>query len=123
MTHSAPSFLLFSVLLVLAAVQPVSASTISFSNVNWGPDLELEFYTFNGSTMDFCGLYNTTSTAIPLNDSRHYMVVVRPSTVQRFSDPASLVTDLRDYIETNYLAIILGACAVALVVMAGRRHS
>jgi len=118
--HSHTPLLGICLLLMLLAVPAVSATSISFSNINWGPELEFEVYRI-ADNVSLVGVYNTSTSGITLESDASYMVVMRPSAVDRLTNPVTLVQDLEAFARKNFVPLFALAVLLALVIAARRR--
>lgn len=111
--------LLILVGIVLLAMVPgiVSAentTTINFQNLKMLSTDSFDVYAQDYSgAWSLQGTYNTTSTLVftPGN----YNVVMRPSSVDVIDSPTTILNSVSDFVETNLVALIIGAFLVGIV--------
>ena len=99
--------LLILIALVLFSIIPfVTAQNMSMTTLNYLTSQDVNIYVANGT---YIGTWNTTSAYIPL-PAQDFQIVITPTGVDRFTDPSTLLTDSFDFIENNFIAmLVIGA--------------
>lgn len=92
--------------MVLCLVSIVTAQNVTFSTLGQTGPEDILIYTFNGTDQVLYGMWNTSSAYVPLPVT-DFNVVVRPSAINRLSNPGSFLNDAFAYISTNILPIII----------------
>lgn len=97
----------FILVLVAAVCVPlVSAQNVTFSTLGQMGAEDILIYEYNGTAQTLFGMYNTSSSYVPL-PTNDFNIVVRPSAVGRFSTPDLFLQDAFSWVETNALGLII----------------
>ena len=116
-----PAHILVLAILFSALIIPfASASTIiSFSPVGMDPD---DIHIFD-STGTLVGIYNTSSTAIPLTDNQSYSILVVPSNANLLGNhPDTWFQNFVTKLNANSIGILVGLACVAFLIAAITRR-
>jgi len=100
-----PWILFFTALLFMVAF-PAHAQNLTVSTLDQLGAQDILIYTFNNTTPELYGQWNTTSVDVPL-PSNDFLIVMRPSGDLRFMDPALLLGDFMGFAVSNAIPIIL----------------
>lgn len=96
-------FLTLLVMMLLAMV-PVNAITITMANPGGIADRNILVYYSNGTTM--AGLYNTSS-IIPLDPSSDYLFTLVPIAANPLSDPVGFLNSGFAFVSTNAIPLFI----------------
>lgn len=113
--------ILLSVLII-----PAGAVTITFSDNNLIQGYSVDIYTIGNlsgsfNTSLFARWNSSVVTPITLDPNGSYIGIIRQNQVARFNNINSLVTDLLNFFEANYVGIILVISAFAVLLGIRRR--
>ena len=104
--RSRVSLLILIALVFFSIIPFVSAQNMSMTTLNYLTSQDVNIYVANGT---YLGTWNTTSAYIPL-PAQDFQIVITPTGVDRFTDPSTLLTDSFDFIENNFIAmLVIGA--------------
>lgn len=117
-----PSLLLLVGICICSICPPISAATISFDDLTLVADQGVELYLINGTGSELIGVYNTSSTGIFLDDGASYVAVLRPTKSERWSDPATLTTDIVNWAGDHAFGIGTVALLVLVLLTVGRNR-
>ena len=104
------SILILIVLLFFTITPLVSAQNMSMTTLNYLTQQDVNIYVANGT---YIGTWNTTSAYIPL-PAQDFQIVITPTGVDRFTDPATLLTDAFDFVEANFIALLVIGAVIGL---------
>lgn len=99
--------------LVAILVSPCLAVNMTITNFATGKQ-DLMFYNPDGTLI---GIYNTSSTVIPIPSDTDFQVVIRPNTASTWlNNPALFLGDAVSYLMSFALPlfVILGFCAILI---------
>ena len=93
----------FFLLLILCVPAVSAVQYISFAQ----PDAfsQKDIYLYNG-TGSLLGLYNTTSTGIPIPNGTDLMFIIKPQSASPLDDPGAWLSSTFSYVSTNIVALI-----------------
>jgi len=98
-------------LIVLIAVMPAQAQTITMANPQGVTERDIIVYWPNGTMQ---GYYNSTS-VITLESTSDYIFTIKPMSTNPFEDPASWLTEnIFPFILTNATGVILIILLIAI---------
>ena len=91
MTCKRPFFSFF--LLLLLIIVPVSAQSISFSNLHLVDSEKIDVYEINGANTTYLGEFNSTD-SLTLDPALNYQFVLKPSKMDWFMETKSTLSYL-----------------------------
>jgi hypothetical protein len=126
MKNRAGIIVLILILLSILVI-PAGSTTITFSDNNLIQGYSIDIYTvgnLSGSlnTSLVSRWNNSVVTPISLDPNGSYIGIIRQNQVARFNNINSLVTDLLNYFEANYVGLILVIIALGVLIGMGRRR-
>lgn len=107
-------------LLLSVLVIPAGSTTITFSDNNLIQGYSIDIYALGNltgslNTTLFARWNNSVVTPISLDPNGSYIGIIRQNQVARFNNINSLVTDLLNFFEANYVGLILVIIAMAVL--------
>ena len=106
--------------LLLMAVTPVQALTITMSNPDATMEKDIMVYQANVTDVWMYGLYNTTS-IIDIDENYSYIFVLKPQYSNPLDEPITWLENTFSYVSTNIVPIIIIVFLIGLLL--SRRRS
>ena len=106
--------------LLLMAVMPVQAMTVTMSNPDATMERDVVVYQANVTDVWMYGLYNTTS-IIDLDEGYSYIFVLKPQYSNPLDDPLTWLDSTFSYVSTNIIPIVIIIFLIGLLLT--RRRS
>lgn len=107
-----PKLLLIALIaLILLAIMPVNAQTITMANPDGFGERDIIAYFANGS---IAGLYNTAS-IITIDPGQSYIFTLKPQVSSPLDDPGVWLNSLMAYVQTHATALLFIAVLLGIV--------
>ena len=106
--------------LILMAVMPVQALTITMSNPDSTMERDVVVYQANVTDVWMYGLYNTTS-IIEIDEDYSYIFVLKPQYSNPLDEPLDFLDSAFSYVSTNIIPILIIVFLIG--VLLSRRRS
>ena len=100
--------------LLLMAVMPVQALTITMSNPDATMERDVVVYQTNVTDVWMYGLYNTTS-IIDIDSNYSYLFVLKPQYSNPLDEPITWLENTFSYVSTNIVPIIIIVFLIGLL--------
>ena len=108
--------------LLLMAVMPVQALTITMSNPDATMEKDIMVYQANVTDVWMYGLYNTTS-IIDIDSNYSYLFVLKPQYSNPLDEPLDFLDSAFSYVTTNIIPVLIIIFLIGLLFRESRRRS